>query len=241
MHLLALLFVTLLSFSAFAQDAKPTENFLTHESEASLINAGGNSELQSYNAKTSNKYKFTRDTMGFGGHYTYGEAANTLSARNWDANAKYEWGLTDRLSLILGETVEGNRFQDVKARYNSDLGLKYQLTKTDKNDWFFEGAYRYTVEDRYTADNLYQHKSRTYTEWNHKQSETLQWKLWLEYLPNFSDGHDWMMTGEASMTTILTSIFSLKVAYKGLYDNLPAQPGLKNYDYITTTSLVAKF
>ncbi len=245
MHFFALLLASLMIFTAHAQEttvaAAPTQNFLTHESEASLVNSGGNSELQAYNVKTSNKYKFTRDSINFGGHYTYGEANNSLSARNWDVNSKYELGLSAKTSAILAETVEGNSFQDVKVRYNTDTGLKYQLTKSDRNDWFFEGAYRYTVEDRYVADNVYQHKARTYTEWNHKQSETLQWKLWLEYLPNFSAGSDWMLTGEASMTTILTSMFSLKVAYKGLYDNLPAQPGLKNYDYITTTSLVAKF
>jgi putative salt-induced outer membrane protein YdiY len=219
----------------------PAHAKLTHESELSLLNSGGNSELQAYNGITKNKWDFTKDSLLFGGHYTYGEAASSLSARNWDVNLKYEFGLTDRLSAIAAETVEGNRFQDVKVRYNSDAGLKYEVVKTEKQNWAFEAAYRYTVEDRYLADNVYQHKARTYTEWSRKQSEALQWKLWLEYLPNFSAGSDWMLTGEASVTSILSSMFSLKVAYKGLYDNLPASPGLKNYDYITTTSLVAKF
>ncbi len=214
---------------------------LTNESELSMVNTGGNSELQAYNALTKNKYSFTKDSILFGGHYTYGEADNMLSARNWDVNAKYELGITETFSAVLGEVVEGNRFQDVKARYNTDLGAKYFMVKNDVQNWFFEGAYRYTSEDRYEAENVYQHKGRAYTEWGYKYSETLQWKLWLEYIPNFTDGRDWMMTGEASMTAILTSMFSLKVAYKGLYDNLPARPELKTYDYITTTSLVAKF
>jgi putative salt-induced outer membrane protein len=214
---------------------------LAHESELSVLNTGGNSELQAYNVLTKNKYDFTKNSILFGGHYTYGEANNSLSARNWDVNTKYEFGLTEKWSAILAETVEGNRFQDVKARYNSDVGAKYSAIKTDNQNWFFELAYRYTVEDRYIGENAYQHKARTYTEWSKKQSETVQWKLWLEYLPNFSNGTDWMMIGEASMTAILTSTFSLKVAYKGLYDHLPADPSLKHYDYITTTSLVAKF
>ncbi len=221
--------------------APAAQAVLTHESEVSLLNAGGNSELQAYNAITKNKYEFGKEAVLFGGHYTYGEAANALSARNWDVNGKFEHAFTERWSGIVAETIEGNRFQDVKTRYNSDVGAKYNITKTDLQTWFLEASYRYTVEDRYVAENVYQHKSRAYTEWARKQSETLQWKLWLEYLPNFSDGHDWMLTGEASLTAILTSMFSLKVAYKGLYDNLPAVEGLKNYDYITTTSLVAKF
>ncbi len=205
------------------------------------MKSGGNSELQAYNGITKNKWDFTKDAIHFGGHYTYGEANSSLSARNWDVNTKYEFGITERLSTILAETLEGNRFQDVKVRYNTDTGLKYEVVKTEKQNWSFEGAYRYTVEDRYSSKNAYQHKGRVYTEWSRKQSEALQWKLWLEYLPNFTAGSDWMLTGEASVTSILSSIFSLKIAYKGLYDNLPAAAGLKNYDYITTTSLVAKF
>ncbi len=226
--------LALLSLPAFAK--------LTHESELAIIAAGGNTDLQTTNAATKNKYEFEgRSTVLFGGHYTYGENEGALSARNWDMNGKYEFAITDRFSAITGETIEGNRFQDVKARYNSDLGAKYFLMKEDNQDFFMELAYRYTAEDRYSSENVYQQKARTYAEWNKKQSATLQWKLWLEYLPNFTAGSDWMLTGEASMTAILTSMFSLKVAYKGLYDNLPASAGLKNYDYITTTSLVAKF
>ncbi len=214
---------------------------LVHESELSMVNANGNSDLQAYNASTKNTYQFSKNALLFGGHYTYGEANNSLSARNWDVFSKYEFGINERVALLLAETIEGNRFQDVKARYNSDLGAKYSFIKTDKQNWFFEGAYRYAIEDRYASENLYQHKGRTYTEWNRKHNETLQWKLWLEYIPNFSDGHNWMMSGEASATAILTSLFSLKVAYRGLYDNQPAAAGLENYDSITTTSLVAKF
>jgi len=230
---LLLIFLTMLSLPAWAE--------LSHESELSVLNTGGNSELQAYNAITKNKFVADKRAYIFGGHYTYGEANNSLSARNWDVNAKYEQELTERWSANLAETIEGNRFQDVKVRYNSDVGGKYSAIKNDAQNWFFELAYRYTVEDRYSSDNIYQHKARTYTEWNKKHSETLQWKLWLEYLPNFSNGTDWMMTGEASVTAIMTSMFSLKVAYKGLYDHLPADPALKHYDYITTTSLVAKF
>lgn len=228
-------FLAALLFSASAM-AK-----LSHESELSIVNSGGNSDLQAYNGQTKNKYQFEKNSLAFGGHYTYGEANNSLSARNWDVNTKYEFGLSEDFSAIVGEIIEGNNFQDVKARYNSDLGARYSVIKNDVQAWFFELAYRYTAEDRFVSENVYQHKARTYTEWGYKYSETLQWKVWLEYVPNFSDGQDWMMTGEASMTAILTSTFSLKVAYKGLYDNLPANPTLKTYDYITTTSLVAKF
>lgn len=229
-----LLLSFLISLPAFAQ--------LTNESEFSLIQSGGNAEAQTSNFKTTNVYKWDKYSALFGGHYTYGETADNVTIRNWDVNAKSERELQPKLSAVLGELIEGNRFTDIKARYNSDLGLKYYYDKSDRVNFFSEVTYRYTIEDRYTdVGNTYDHKGRLYNEYDRKYSDTFQYKFWLEYVPNFSDGHDYLINGEASMTAILNTLFSLKVAYKGMYDNSPATAGFKNYDYLTTTSLVAKF
>lgn len=226
--------IALVSLPAFAQ--------LTNESELSLIQSGGNAEAQTTNARTTNTYKWDKYSALFGGHYTYGENADNVSVRNWDINGKSERVLSPKFSIVLGEIIEGNRFTDIKARYNSDLGLKYYYDKTDVLNFFSEISYRYTVEDRYSdIGNTYDHKARLYSEYDRKYSETLQYKFLLEYVPNFSDGHDYLVNGEVSMTAILNTRFSLKVAYRGMYDNSPANPAFKNYDYLTTTALVAKF
>lgn len=223
-----------LSIPAFAQ--------LTNESELAIIQSGGNSEVQTTNGKTSNVYKWDKYSALFGGHYTYGETTDNVSVRNWDVNGKVEQEIRQNMSFVLGEIIEGNKFIAIKARYNSDIGVKYYYTKTDMQKFFTELGYRYAVEDRYEPlENTYDHKGRLYNEFDHKYSQTLQYKLWLEYVPNFTDGKDYLVNGEASLTSILNTTFSLKVAYKGMYDNRPASPGFKNYDYLTTTSLVAKF
>lgn len=215
---------------------------LTNESELAIIQTGGNSELQTTNAKTTNIWKMDRRQYRFGGHYIYGETKEAVSARNWDINGKFEQEVSPHVSYYLGEVLEGNRFTGIKTRYNSDAGLKYFFIKTDLKNYFAELGYRYAIEDRYDPEpNTYDNKARLYNELNHKVSETVQYKFWLEYIPNFTEGSDYLVNGEASITTILNSIFSLKVAYLGMYDNLPAQDGFKNYDYTTTTSLVAKF
>lgn len=228
------LFMMLVSASAFAQ--------LTNETEVSIIQTGGNSEVQTNNAKTTNAYKWNLNSLTFGGHYTYGETKEQVSARNWDVSTRLERELSNKVSLVGGEIIEGNRFTNIKARYNSDLGGKYFHIKTDSKKFFTELSFRYTIEDRYEPlPNTYDNKARFYNEFDHKFSETVQYKFWLEYVPNFTDGKDYLVNGEASLTSILNSTFSLKVAYKGMYDNKPAFAGLKMYDYMTTTSLVAKF
>lgn len=214
----------------------------TNESELAIVQTGGNSEVQTTNAKTLNVYKWQLNQVKVGGHYTYGESNNGVSARNWDVSTRYEREISSHLSLTAGEVVEGNRFTGVKARYNSDVGAKYYFIKSDLKNFFSELGYRYAIEDRYQPNpNTFDNKGRLYNELNHKVSETVQYKFWLEYVPNFTESKDYLINGEASITSILTSMFSLKVAYLGMYDNRPAFAGFKNYDYTTTTSLVAKF
>lgn len=229
-----LLLIILFPMTSFAQ--------LKNETELSVIASGGNSEVQTTNAKTSNLYQWEKYSTTFGGHYTYGENGDNVSVRNWDVNSRAERELNHKIAVVMGEIIEGNKFTAIKARYNSDAGMKYYYSKNDRRKFFTELSYRYAVEDRYRPlENTYDHKARFYNEYDEKYSETLQYKLWFEYVPNFSDGHDYLINGEASITSILNSTFSLKVAYKGMYDNSPAFSGFKNYDYLTTTSLVAKF
>lgn len=214
----------------------------TNESELAMVKTGGNSDVQTTNSKTTNLIKWDLNQFRFGGHYIYGETNDGVSARNWDVNTKYERELTPKVSYAFGEMVEGNQFVGIKTRYNTDAAAKYYYIRSDVRNIFTELGYRYTVEDRYSpSSNTFDNKGRLYNEINHKISETVQYKLWLEYIPNFTDTRDYLVNGEASLTSILNSIFSLKVAYLGVYDNRPAQSEFKNYDYTTTTSLVAKF
>lgn len=241
MQKLVLLFL-LLPLSVFAQVSSEEIKPFKNESELSYIQTGGNSEVATINAKTTNWVERTAQHIRFGGHYIYGESKESVSARNWDANFHYDMELNPRYYLILGEVIEGNRFTNIKARYNSDIGIKYFIVRTDPETFFSELGYRYTIEDRYEfEDNLYENKGRLYVEYSRKASETVQYRFWLEYIPSFTYGTDYLINGEASVISILTSMFSLKVGYIGNYDNLPATPDLKMYDYAFTTSLVAKF
>jgi len=229
-----LIMAALYSAAAFAQ--------FKSESELAHIQTGGNSEVQTLNTKTSNNYTWDKNKSTFGGHYIYGETKQGVSARNWDVNGKYERELSSHLSVVGGEIIEGNRFIEIKTRYNTDFGLRYYYIKADPKYFFSELSYRYTIEDRYEdIPTTFDNKGRFYNEFWHKYSETVQYKFWLEYVPNFTDNSDYLVNGEASVTSILNSLLSLKVAYMGMYDNKPAVKGFKNFDWNTTTSLVVKF
>jgi putative salt-induced outer membrane protein len=222
--------------------AVSTRADFSNSSEANIIVTGGNSQLETYNLNTTNKYKLSeKNNLTLAGHYTYGTSSDLESARNWDASLRYDRELNAKWSAFFGEQLEGDKFSGVKTRFNTDLGAKHSLYKSEKSVINAEAGYRYTVErleGGLPTDQ--QQKARLYTEGTRKFKEGIEGKLWVEYIPNFSEGTDWLMNIEPSLSIILSKTFSLKLAYKGQYDNLPTA-GNKKYDYTYTTGLLANF
>ena len=108
--LVALLFAT----SAFAQ--------YSNESELTVIMNGGNTEQETWNAKTLNTLVKEKNTFKLGGHYSYGKADEELNTRNWDINARYERAFNDKWSVFAAAQLEEDFFASVDYRWNYDLG-----------------------------------------------------------------------------------------------------------------------
>lgn len=120
-----------------------------HESEVSSVVTGGNSNVETYLFKTTNQYEVRAMTYRVNGRYSYGEAGEEVSAREWDFTLKIERMFSESFAFYIAEIIEGYRFQGIKARYNTDVGFKYYYIKSDTLNIFSEAGVRYTVEDQY--------------------------------------------------------------------------------------------
>ncbi|MCO4793952.1 MAG: DUF481 domain-containing protein [Bacteriovoracaceae bacterium] len=215
----------------------------SHESGASILTSGGNSSYSTWNFNTRNDYKLSRSIYQLSGHYTYGTAGEVESARSWDGKIGFERILKKGWLGYVSQQIEGDKFKGIEARYNSDVGAGFRLLDKEKHKIKTELGYRFTVEkhrDSNQADDKYQ-KGRAFIENTHQLTETLFFRVWVEYIPNFSLGSDYMINGGSSIQASLTKLFSLKVGYEGNYDNMPSKSSNKKYDYMYTTSLIAKF
>jgi putative salt-induced outer membrane protein len=246
-------------------EAQKPESKFSHESELSTIVNGGNTEVETYNFTTKNSYQTGKMTYGFGGHYQLGTTVQTQldedgeeeevkveTARNWDINAKVSQVLSVSLDGFLAAMYEGNEFNGIKQRDNYDLGATYKIIAEEKTKSNFELSYRYTVErttiriaddgsaDEDGRDEFFLNKARLYYDFEKVLTETTSTKFWAEYIPNFTINEDYQGTFEQSLTTKMSNLLSLKVSYKGIYDNVPVE-GAQMMDYIFTTSLIAKF
>lgn len=226
----------------------------SHRSQASIVTTGGNSRVETYNAQTSNTYKVGKRSYILNGHYTLGLAesddddSNDLveSARNWDAAFRYEQEIAPHLSLYSGIQYEGNTFAGFLQRENFDIGEKYTFVDTEKELLTLVYGYRYTEEHRTEVDEETGERVLHFNKGNfeltyRKKRKSFTLGFWVQYLPNFTREKDYQINAEPYFSMILSDIFSIKLAYKMLYDNEPNIDGNERIDWQYTTSLVAEF
>lgn len=250
-----LLLTIAIAFIGLISESSAQKRKFSSTNELAIVSTGGNSRIETYNAKTDTTYKVGKRSYGVGGHYTLGlsdqieddseEEDLVESARNWDASLSYEQELTRNISAYLGVQYEGDRFSGYSQRENYDVGGKYIFVDTDKETFYLEAGYRYTEERRTEADEdgneiFYFNKLNLTSEFL-KKRKNYSYGLWLQYLPNFTDSEDYQINIEPSLTVIINDLFSLKVSYKGNYDNEPNVEGNERLDWKYTTALVAKF
>ncbi|MBX9768172.1 MAG: DUF481 domain-containing protein [Bdellovibrionales bacterium] len=229
---------------------------VTNETEVSIVALGGNAESTTYSGKQATSYTMELNKVALAGRYqqVFASSPNAAltrvsqeTARNWLVSLRYERELSTAFSLYGQQTAESDIFAGYNQRYNSDLGGKYSILKDDATDWSSELGYRYTAEFRtiptakFPNTDVRQHFARVYTKATHKLSEGVSTELWLEYLPNFTNTEDWMSNGEMSLTSQLSSMFSLKTAYQVRYRNTLVGAARSLSDHSFTTAIVAKY
>lgn len=231
-------------FTVFARAQEPQTSAdpnkrWTNESEVAVIVTSGNTETESYSAKQKTGYTFDQNVVVGSGSYLRQRSAGVETAKNWDANLRYERILSDKWSVFLQVGAESNPYSDIIQRDNQDLGGKYFFDKRENNEFFGEFGAR--ASKTYSSTGVVNEThGRLYIEYNHPFSETVQARLWTEYIHNFSKQMANRVSAEPSLYVALNRIFSMKLAYLVKKDQA-AVPPTKEIDATTTVSLVAKF
>jgi putative salt-induced outer membrane protein len=222
---------------AFAQEAKSP---FTNESQAAIVQTTGNSETESFSLKQANTYVRDLNTFKVNASYLKTETDDVETARKWDAGTRAERSFAEKWSGFVGYLLESDKYAGYDQRHNTDFGGKYIILKKENYDLLSEAGYRYVHQNNVNNSQIHYNAARLYLENNYRFNETNSTKLWAEYIPNFDESKDYQLNWEASVSSALSSIFSLKVAYNQKTDNLP-ETGKDKTDTTLTTALVAKF
>ena len=213
-------------------------------SEASAVVISGNSNNETYSAKTENTYFFTaNDLMKIFGKYVRATSGGTENAKAWEAGLRYERILTkDLFSIFLQQKAEHDPYNGVFIQRDSiDLGGKYTFFKDDSFNWIAELGYEYTKT--HIATEIAPETGgfvRAFTEASYKFSPTASAKLWVEYIAPLKSADYSRANTELSVSATLTDMFSLKTGFLLNHNEATAAP-LKKDTTTWTTALVAKY
>ena len=227
--------------AAHADDVPTVDQGLKNESEAGIVINSGNANSQSYNFKQTSMYGFNENQFKLTGHFLKTTAKDVTSARNWDLGLRYERYLFSGISVYLGQNVESDVFAGYIQRYNTDVGGKYSILKSEDYSWNAEAGYRFSSQNANDGTQVSSHFLRLYTEASRSWTKNFSAKYWLEFLPNLTDSSGYRINTELSISSILTSVFSIKSAYGIRFNNTPPDGAANKTDSAFTTSLVAKF
>ena len=238
-NLLAKLFIiTSLAIVVHAEDKSPW----TDESELGIVKVSGNTDSESYSAKQKTTYTFDLNVLSLSGRYLETKAAGIQTAKSWEGAARFDRILTDVWSVFIQQGAESDYFAGYTQRDNSDIGAKYTLIKSETENLFSEFGYRYSKTlSSIVADTKHANYGRFYTEYSRKLNAAVSAKFWLEYLPNFTKSEAYLLNYEPSLSVMLNSMLSLKVAYLVKSHNFTVLPTEKKDDTTFSTALVAKF
>lgn len=225
----------------------------SNESEAGVVVNQGNTESQAVTLKSLSKYTLLEKyNLSLRGEYyqTKGEVGGVseLTSENSLVELKGERLFNEHLGAFAIGSWSKDNFRGFEDRLEGGVGLSYHFIKSDTLTFFTEQGYSFRQETAYVSGPATGPKTdtsfwRAYFEATNKFTETLSAKLWVESKLNVEDTEDVEIRIEPSLDVILYGNFSLGLAYRVSFDNVPpeATPAKERIDHLYTTTLKVKF
>ena len=247
--LVPFLFCSLIS-QTFAQDSTTS---WAHESEFGLTSTksaqASSNDTDIYYAKHKTNLTSGKKNITAQGNYYYGKQGNELTARSWMTSLKWDRSLSEKFSIFVAETLEGNRFMGYVLRSSTDLGGKYFfMTKEDAKDldyFFVEAGYRLSYDDLTNNPNNVNstsNQARAYTEYSKAWNAVFSTKLWIEYIKTLGNDNRNMYNSELSALAKMSDILTMKAAYLVKFDDsLKDKNFERNTDRTILVALIANY
>ncbi len=212
------------------------------EAELSYVDTSGNSEVTTFSAKNSMKYKFTDKLDGLWKITALnGKSDGIRSAENYSTEVRLDYALTERFYTALVAGWLKDTFAGIDPRYYVGPAAGYKILLGPKHFLNSEVGLDYVTED-YTdgTDNEYL-RGRIFTKYEYAITEKNKFSQSLEYLYDFDDGDNYNVISVSALTAAVSDVLSMKTSYEVKYDNSPVPATLERTDTILSVALVFNF
>ena len=234
--LVMLLFVLI---SAMAQTAFSQEKVWEDTAELSYVQTGGNTEVLTLSGNNSLKYIMSESWKGtWNVGLLYGKTDGVKNAERYSTDLRTDYEATDVLyCYILGGWLK-DEFAGIDERFHLGPGAGYKILTGDRHNLSAEAGLSFAREAYTDGDDNSFLEGRFLGEYEFIFNPKTKFTQNVEYLHNFDEADKFRVNAISGLTTQLTDIFSLKVAYEMSYQNEPTPETLEQTDTRFSTALV---
>jgi putative salt-induced outer membrane protein len=200
----------------------------------------GNANSSMFNLRASAVREAERDRLTLIASADWGETEGERSAEKASGSVNYRRTIHDRLYWLVNFDADYDALADLDYRFTLSPGLGYHLIKDEDMELSFEGGPAYVLEQFRDQDANSTVRGRLAQEFVYRLNSRVRLFQNSEFLYNFQDMGDWILTGELGIETSLTDRLALRLTGRDRYANEPAQGRRKN-DLSVIGSLVYKF
>lgn len=258
---------TEIATGGFVKGTQPAEDDPTHLTELSIIGGGlfsaGNSRTV---ALTSGlKFRIRREqhqvtaqgAVNFARGGSRGEAMDT-TVENYQGLLRYDYFLSERVSLFVQGTGRRDRFQGLNLRLNVDPGVAYYFINTKKHR--LQGEVGYDLQHDIRRDDALEqplpddaepgtpppppldktqtlHNARLFLGYENKLRKEVAVIASAEYLQNFADAERFRLIFDLGLKSNISDSFAVATTYTLRYENRPL-PNVERADSIASVNLV---
>ena len=237
-----LLLATAAAAQAQAPAPPPPPKRVEFLGDLGYVATGGNTNVTTYNIGEKIVFRpgpwvFTQN-LGV----IYGKSAGVVNASSIAAGLRGDHTIATRLALYgLGKFAHDS-FAGIKHRWEESVGLSAKVLDTASDQFSFElgvGLIQQTPSNSVDT-STHTVNARTAGVYRHNFSKTAFAQQSIEVLPNLTEGDDYRINSETSISAPISSHIALKSAFVVHFDNQPV-PGFKSSDRIFTSGLQISF
>lgn len=180
------------------------------------------------------------------------DAPSRVTIQNYQARARYDHFVSERLAAFLSVSARNDRFQGLNLRLNIDPGVGYYFIDDKGHRLWAELGYDLQLDlrrqefiDAAAADpavadlseSEIRNNVRAFVGYDNQLSEAVTFAAGLEYLQDVEATENARLNVDAGVTSQLKNDFSVAMTLSVRYDNAPL-PGVEKTDVITALNLV---
>ncbi len=180
---------------------------------------------------------------------------------NYQGLLRYDYFISDKVSLFLQSTARRDRFQGLDLRLNVDPGVAYYFIDTKTHRLQAEIGYDFQYDNR-RDESLAQkppadapagtpapppldktqvlHNSRLFVGYENKLRKEVALVMSAEYIQNFADAKVWRLIGDIGLKSNVADSLALATTFTMRYENTPL-PNVEDLDSIASFSLIYTF